>query len=119
MKPQNLTINGEVFDDLRQRFDEAMLLALRKMQELKIHAGTLTATVEIRMAEEADENGETIYTPVFDAQVAINLPLKGKIKVPTQEGLMMIRDPNSSGYLVASRQYTIMDMLEEQNAKEE
>ena len=25
MKPQNLTINGEVFDDLRLRFDEALL----------------------------------------------------------------------------------------------
>ena len=114
MKPQNLTINGEVFDDLRLRFDEALLLALRKMEELKIHAGTVTATVDILMEEAEDENGEMIYTPVFDAQVAMNLPLKGKIKVPTQTGLMMIRDPNGNGFLVASRQYTMMDMLEEQ-----
>lgn len=114
MKPQNLTINGEVFEDLRGRFDDALLLALRKMKELKIQAGTLTATVDIRMDEIADENGELILAPEFDAQVAINLPMKGRMKVPTQMGLMMIRDPNSNGFLVASRQYTMMEMLEEQ-----
>ena len=114
MKPQRLSINSEVFDDLRMRFNEALILALRKMEKLKIYAGTVTTTVDIEMTEEADENGEAVLAPEFDAQVQINLPMKGKMKVPKQSGIMMIRDPNSNGYMVASRQYSMMEMLEEQ-----
>lgn len=118
MKPQNLTINGEVFDDLRQKFDEALNIALRKMKELKIQAGTVSASVDIVMEEMMDENGETILAPEFQAVVGINLPLKGKLKVRTQSGLMMIRDPVSDGFLVASRQYSMEDVLEEQKKGE-
>lgn len=33
MKQQSLTINGEVFDGFRERFDAALTSALRKMKE--------------------------------------------------------------------------------------
>lgn len=115
MKPQRLNIYSDVFDELRDRFEKALLLALRKMQHLKIAQGTVTARVAITLAESADENGENVMMPEFAAQVEINLPMKGKLDVPTKAGLIMVPDPAGEGFIIADSQYSMFDMLEEQN----
>ena len=116
MKPQNLTIESELFEDFRTKFDAAMNSALRKMKSMSIRAGTVKTTIEIVMEEAEDENGEPVLMPEFSGQVEINLPLKGKIEVKKQSGIIMVKDPISDGFIVASGQYTFMDMLAEQES---
>lgn len=114
MKPQPLTIQSEVFSDLRKKFDLALLTALRKMKSLKIHEGQIRAVIGVVMDEFKDENGETVIMPEFKAQVDINLPIKGKLDVDKQAGLLMIPDRDGEGFIIASTQYSLLDMLEEQ-----
>lgn len=118
MKPQIFSINGEMFDDIRLKIDQALNIALRKMTELDIYAGTVNAKLDIQIEKTQDENGDQIIKPEFGGMVEINLPLKGKIKMNSQKGLIMARDPTGAGFLVATEQYTFMDMLEEQETEE-
>jgi hypothetical protein len=113
MKPQRLEIEGETFKDLREKFNYILNLALNRMHRMGINEGTVTAKVDIE-TEEADEGDGTAWRPSFKCEVAVRLPLKGKIAAGVPNGLKMVRDPKSDGFIIATEQYTFLDMLEEQ-----
>ena len=116
MRPQNLSIQSDVFDDLRDRFDKVLTLTLRRMDDRAITDGTVTIKVAITLVEGTDENtGEPVLMPEFSGTVEMNLPIKGKAEIPKKAGYIMTRDPCGEGFIIASgQQYTFMDLLEEQ-----
>jgi hypothetical protein len=76
----------------------------------------VSAKVKISNAEGTDENGEICWMPEFKCQVSVGLPVKCKIDASAPVGLKMIRNPDGDGFIIATDQYTFMDMLEEQDA---
>ena len=113
MKPQNLGIGSECFSDLREKFDYILNLALNKMRQMGIYEGKVTATVDIAV-EKVEEEDREAWRPEFKCQVSVSLPLKGKIAASVPGGLKMVQDPNGEGYIIATEQYTFLDMLEDQ-----
>ena len=119
MKPQPLTIEGEVFDDLRMKLNLALNSALTNMIRYRISAGTVAMNIEIELEEGTAEDGTAedgnpIQMPKFSGKIGINLPMKAKIEMERREGMIMVRDERGDGYIVASGQYSFLDMLEEQ-----
>ena len=82
------------------------------MRRMGINEGKVTATVEITVEEVVEEDREA-WRPDFKCQVGVSLPLKGKIAASVPNGLKMVQDPNGEGYIIATEQYTFLDMLEE------
>lgn len=112
MKPQRLEIEGETFKDLREKFNYILNLALNKMQRMGINEGTVTAKVDIETTE-IEEGDGMAWRPEFKCQVSVALPLKGKIAAGVPNGLKMVRDTKGDGFIIATEQYTFMDMLED------
>lgn len=111
MKPQRLEIEGETFKDLREKFNYILNLALTRMQRMGINEGTVTAKVDIE-TEEIDDGDGVAWRPEFKIQVQLSLPLKDKIAAGVPNGLKMVRDPKGDGFIIATEQYTFLDMLE-------
>lgn len=111
MKPQRLQIEGETFKDLREKFNYILNLALTRMQRMGINEGTVTAKVDIETEEINDGSGDA-WRPEFKCEVAVRLPLKGKITAAVPNGLKMVRDPLGDGFLIATEQYSFFDMAE-------
>lgn len=115
MRPQILSIESETFLDMRQKFDALLNLAMNKMQALRVYEATVTAKVKIQSDEVTEPGGEISWRPEFKCQVSVGLPVKGKLDASAPVGLKMIRNPHGDGYIIATEQYTFMDMLEEQD----
>lgn len=73
----------------------------------------MTAKVDIQ-ALKITENDREVWKPEFKCEVGVSMPLKGKIRASTPAGLKMMANPNGPGYVIATDNYTFLDLLEEQ-----
>ena len=60
MKPQELTINGELFEEFRNNLDTAMKILINRMITTRIGKGTVNAKITINMKEFIDDSGELV-----------------------------------------------------------
>ena len=112
MKPQNLSIESELFSELRMKFDFMLALAMDKMQKMNVSKSKVTAVVEIETTAH-EEAGEMVQLPDFKCEVRINLPAKGAIPAATPKGLKVTKSPLDGKYIIASDNYDLLDMVEE------
>ena len=113
MRPERLSIENECFKDLREKLDAMLNLAFDRMRRMGLDAGRVTAKVDIQ-APKITENDREVWKPEFKCEVGVSMPLKGKIRASTPAGLKMMANPNGSGYVIATDNYTFLDLLEEQ-----
>lgn len=111
MKTQELTINGEMFEELRTNIDVAMKILINRMIATKISKGTVSTRISITMKEFIDDNGEVIRMPEIDYNIGMGMSEKDSMKGNMQRGLVLRR--GSGGSLLIGSQQISMDELTE------
>lgn len=114
MKPQELTINGELFEEFRNNFDIAMKILINRMITTRIGKGTVNAKITINMKEYVDDNGEIVRMPEMDFGIGMGMSEKDSMKGNLQRGLILKR--RASGGLIVGTEQISMDELTEVQA---
>lgn len=111
MKPQELTINGELFEETRNNLDTAMKILINRMISTGIKKGTVSLKVGIELKEIINDSGEVIRMPDIIYSVGMGMTEKDTLKGNLQRGLIMKRSP--CGRLMVSTEQISMDELTE------
>lgn len=109
MKPQELSINGELFDETRDNLDMAMKILLNRMISTGIKKGAVSLKVGIELKEIINDNGEVIRMPDISYSVGMGMTEKDTLKGNLQRGLIMKR--SACGRLMVSTDQISMDEL--------
>ena len=114
MKPQELSINGELFDETRNNLDTAMKILINRMISTGIKKGAVSLKVGIELKEIINDSGEVIRMPDISYSVGMGMTEKDTLKGNLQRGLIMKRSP--CGRLMVSTEQISMDELTEGEA---
>lgn len=113
MKPQELSINGELFDETRENLDTAMKILVNRMISTRINKGTVNLKISIEIKDIINDEGEVIRMPDISYSVGMGMSGKDTLKGNLQRGLMLKR--SSCGNLfVASDQISMDELMEGQ-----
>ena len=115
MKPQELTIDGELFDEFRRNFDTAMKILINRMISTRIGKGTVNAKITINMREFIDDNGEVIRMPEMDFGIGMGMSEKDSMKGNLHRGLILKRRANG-GLLIGTEQVSMNELIKEAQA---
>lgn len=111
MKPQELSINGELFDETRENLDTAMKILVNRMISTRINKGTVNLKISIEIKDIINDEGEVIRMPDISYSVGMGMSEKDTLKGNLQRGLMLKR--SSCGNLfVASDQISMDELME-------
>ena len=114
MKPQELKIECECFDELRERLNAALHSVIDALIEKQLPTGTVAAKIGIAIHHKTDEEtGEVLLMPEFKPDVSLKIGGKGKIELGTICGIYLKQTEDGS-HLVASNQISIDDLMAEQ-----
>lgn len=114
MKPQELTINGELFEETRNNPDMAMKILINRMISTGIKKGAVSLKVGIELKEIINDSGEVIRMPDISYSVGMGMTEKDTLKGNLQRGLIMKRSP--CGKLMVYTEQISMDELTEGEA---
>ena len=114
MKTQELTINGEMFDELRNNLDAAMKILINRMISTKIMKGAVSTKISISLKEIIDDNGEIVRMPEIDYSIGMGMSEKDSMKGNVQRGLILSRC--TQGRLMIGSQQVSMDEIMEGRA---
>lgn len=109
MKPQELTINGELFEEFRNNFDMAMKILINRMITTRISKGAVNAKITINMKEFIDDSGEVVRMPEMDFGIGMGMSEKDSMKGNLHRGLILKR--RASGSLLIGTDQVSMDEL--------
>ena len=110
MKPQELTIDGELFEDFRGNFDMAMKILINRMITTRIDKGTVNAKITINMKEFIDDAGEVVRMPELDFSIGMGMSEKDSMKGNLHRGLILKRTTNG-GLLVGTDQISMDELM--------
>ena len=111
MKTQELTINGEMFDELRNNLDVAMKILLNRMISTRIGKGSVNAKIAITMKEFVDDSGEIVRMPEIDYSIGMGMSEKDSMKGNVQRGLILQRC-SAGKLMIGSQQVSMDDVME-------
>lgn len=111
MRPQELSINGELFEEFRNNFDAAMKILINRMISTRIGKGTVNAKITINMKEFIDDSGEVVRMPEMDFGIGMGMSEKDSMKGNLQRGLILKRRA-SGGLLVGTDQISMDELME-------
>ena len=111
MKPQELTIDGELFEDFRNNFDVAMKLLINRMIKTRISKGTVTSRITINMKELIEDGGEVVRRPEIDFGISMSMSEKDSMKGNMRRGLILRQGP-SYELLVGTDQISMDELME-------
>ena len=114
MKPQELTINGELFEETRNNLDMSMKILINRMISTGIKKGAVSLKVGIELKEIINDSGEVIRMPDISYSVGMGMTEKDTLKGNLQRDLIMKRSP--CGKLMVSTEQISMDELTEGEA---
>ena len=116
MKPQELTINGELFDETRNNLDTAMKILINRMISTGIKKGAVSLKVGIELKEIINDSGEVIRMPDISYSVGMGMTEKDTMKGNIQRGLMLKRA--ACGKLLIGSEQISMDEIMEDGGQE-
>lgn len=111
MKPQELTINGELFEEFRNNLDTAMKILINRMITTRIGKGTVNAKITINMKEFIDDSGELVRMPELDYGIGMGMSEKDSMKGNMRRGLILKRQAGG-GLLVGTDQISMDELME-------
>lgn len=111
MKPQELVIEGELFDEFRGNLNAAMRILINRMIGTKIMKGAVSAKIGIEIKEFVDDNGEIVRMPEINYSIGMGMSEKDSMKGNMQRGLILKRT-SSGGLLVGSDQISMDELME-------
>ena len=111
MKPQELSINSELFEETRNNLDTAMKILINRMISTRINKGTVSLKIGIEIKEIINDDGEVIRMPEISYNIGMGMTEKDSMKGNIQRGLMLKR--SSCGKLFVSTEQISMEELME------
>ena len=117
MKTQELTISGEMFEELRTNIDVAMRILINRMITAKINKGSVSAKIAITMKEFIDDNGEIVRMPEIDYNIGMGMSEKDSMKGNIQRGLFLQRCAEGR-LMVGSQQVSMEELMTAQEEAE-
>ena len=77
MAPQELTLDGEIFDEFRILLDSGIRATIRQAIEARTNGGTITAKISFKLNPHTDnETGEIFYNPEIEPKVSTKIDKK-------------------------------------------
>lgn len=114
MKPQELTLESEVFDEFRTGLSAAINSALDQIILKHLGGGTVTAKIGIAVHEVTNrETGEVHIMPEFEPGISIKIGAKGSIKLAKQSGMILMQADCGKNF-VGSNQVSIDELIKKQ-----
>ena len=112
MRPKELSINNEIFTDLRVKMDMALNAVITNLIDKKLGAGKVTAKIGIELFEKTnEETGEIYYDPVFKPEVNISVGEKAKLECSAPLG-MVLKKSRCGKNIISSNQISMEDLEE-------
>ena len=111
MKPQELSINNELFEETRNNLDTAMKILINRMISTRINKGTVSMKIGIEIKDIINDDGEVIRMPEISYNIGMGMTEKDSMKGNLQRGLMLKR--SSCGKLFVSTEQISMEELME------
>lgn len=113
MKPERLSIEGELFEDLRRQINLALESCLAKMRETGMSEGYVSVKIPIEIlgseyAVGADRRMDTLK---IEGKVGMTVPMKYEGKINTKTGLKCVS--SDEGYMIAENQISMDEILED------
>ena len=112
MKPQELNIESEIFDDLREKFDLTINAMMRNLIAKNMREGTLTVKIKIRMDEHVNQDGEILYMPAFEPKINMKIGAKGDIELDKVEGLLL-KESGGGRHVIGTSQVSMDELIQE------
>lgn len=113
MKPQELTIGGELFNEFRNNFDIGMRILINRMISTRISKGTVSAKVSIELKECVNDAGEIVRMPEINYSIGMGMSEKDSMKGNMQRGLIMKNNGNGK-LLIGSSQIDIDELIKDE-----
>ena len=112
MKPQQMDLNCELFDDFRQALDNAIRIVLDRMIEKGLDSGSINGKLDISMRTSVSETtGEVMYLPEIEPKVSMSIGTKAKIDCTKQMGFLAKQ--SQDGIVVGTDQVTMDELIKE------
>ncbi len=112
MKPQELRLECEVFDEFRINLDAAIRMAIKSMIAKDLGSANVTAKIDIELKKETTEDGEIFYVPRFEPDINIKIGAKGNLKCKEKSGMVM--RAGEKGLYIADNQISIDDLIKKE-----
>ena len=111
MKPQELTITSEVFEDLRNKLNAAINITVNRLLDKGLSNGNVSAKIDILIRESTNkETGEVTIMPEFEPSVSMKIEAKGKMDCQKVGG-MILRQGQSGRIYVATNQISMNELM--------
>lgn len=116
MKPEELSISGELFTEMRSQINHALNACIRKMREVGSDEGTVGVKIHFEILDdEAVTNGagrsKRMDTLKIEGKVTMAVPVKGETKMPTKVGIKCVS--HHDGYQVMDGQISVDELLKD------
>lgn len=115
MKPQELNLDCELFEDFRNKVDLAINALIRSMIRKGLTGGKISASIGIEMKDHVTDEGEILYMPIIKPVVKIKVESNEKIECEKQEGFI-VKPDGANGFVVGTNQITMDELLKEKGA---
>lgn len=112
MKPQELTIKSELFDEFMSNLDIGMRILVNRMIATRIGKGSVNAKIVIEMKEFIDDNGELIRMPEFSYNIGMGMSEKESMKGNMKKGLIL-KKIGPTRLLIGTDQISMDELIEE------
>ena len=112
MKPQQMDLSCELFDDFRQALDNAIRIVLDRMIEKGLDSGSINGKLDITLRTSVSETtGEVMYLPEIEPKVTMSIGSKAKVECVKQMGFLA--KLSERGVVIGTDQVTMDELLEE------
>lgn len=115
MKPQELNLDCELFEDFRYKVNLGINALIRTMIRKGLTGGKISASIGIEMKEHLTDEGEILYMPTIKPDVKIKIESKENIECEKQEGFI-VKPDGANGFVVGTNQITMDELLKEKGA---
>ena len=112
MKPQELNLECELFNDFREAMDNAIRIAMLNMMQKGLNSGTITGKLDITLRTNVSETtGEVQYLPEIVPDVSMKIGTKAKLDCAKQVGFLAKQSLH--GIVVGTDQVTMDELIRE------
>ena len=113
MKPQELNLESEVFDEFRTNLSAAINIVVNQMISRRMESGTVSAKIGIKIHKVTNsETGEIHIMPEFAPVINMKIGAKDNLKLATQAG-MILKQSGCGKNFVGSNQVSIDELMKD------
>lgn len=127
----DLTMAGEVFDDLRRSFDIVMQRLMKRMSETESDEAKITINLDVKLGTDfvpefkdgKQNGGRDIKKPTFEHKISSSITVKDEMKGAKATEMELVWDEESKTYvltpIIGGEQMNFADYMRQQSQNQE